>query len=195
MQSNVVEKTPDLFSGSGDHLVSEAFYLTDPEGNGVELYYDRDRSVWQWEDGLVKMDSLYIPLPEYINTHAMTSGAHDGMQLGHVHLKVGDIQQAKKFYIDIPRFYNYESYAIGIVHVDWRLPSSSWYEHVGKQWCKTPIGFTRFAHVRNSFAGTGKSGRAQRTVKEKQLFLFEEISRGILFKDPRTIAFMPVCRD
>ena len=39
---------PRSFTGSADHLVSEAFYFTDPEGNGIELYWDRPRSQWSW---------------------------------------------------------------------------------------------------------------------------------------------------
>src|SRR6188768_4077525 len=45
---SVARKHPNTFTGSSDHLVSKAFYFTDPEGNGVELYWDRDRSQWSW---------------------------------------------------------------------------------------------------------------------------------------------------
>lgn len=41
--------------GASDHLVSEAIYLADPDGNGIEIYADRDRSEWQWQDGQVRM--------------------------------------------------------------------------------------------------------------------------------------------
>src|SRR5699024_5029437 len=44
------------FVGSSDHLVSEAFYFADPEGNGIELYWDRPRESWQWTGGQVAMD-------------------------------------------------------------------------------------------------------------------------------------------
>ncbi len=179
----VVEKTPDLFSGSGDHLVSEAFYLTDPEGNGVELYYDRDRSVWQWEDGLVKMDSLYIPLPEYINTHAMTSGAHDGMQLGHVHLKVGDIQQAKKFYIDILGFtitsHMPSALFMSIGGYHHHLGMNTW-ESSGAKPRSDSLGLHTFEIV----LPAQENLDALKERLKKAAVSFEEISRGILFKDP-----------
>src|SRR4051794_40229455 len=45
---SVATRHPGTFTGSADHLVSQAFYFTDPEGNGVELYTDRDRSTWSW---------------------------------------------------------------------------------------------------------------------------------------------------
>jgi len=46
--------------GAGDHLVSESFYINDPEGNGIELYHDRDSTEWIWEDGKVKMGTLPV---------------------------------------------------------------------------------------------------------------------------------------
>ena len=92
------------FSGSADHLVSEAFYFTDPEGNGVELYFDKQRTVWQWENGNIKMASLYIDPASYIKEHHDTKGEVHDSTMGHVHLKVGDIPEAKKFYADVLGF-------------------------------------------------------------------------------------------
>src|SRR3954451_15454714 len=48
--------------GQGDHLVSEAMYLSDPDGNGIEVYRDRPRSEWEWNGDKVKMDSLPIDI-------------------------------------------------------------------------------------------------------------------------------------
>ncbi|RYF27332.1 MAG: hypothetical protein EOO17_06255 [Chloroflexi bacterium] len=94
---------PQTFTGTGDHLVSEAFYFNDPEGNGLELYYDRPQTSWQWQDGQIKMDTLYIDPVHYINTHASEkSGAQ--RKLGHVHLKIGDIQSAEEFYVKMLGF-------------------------------------------------------------------------------------------
>ena len=52
---SVAQHAPGTFTGSADHLVSEAFYATDPEGNGVELYWDRTRTEWSWTHGQVEM--------------------------------------------------------------------------------------------------------------------------------------------
>ena len=57
------------FVGSSDHLVSEAFYFTDPEGNGIELYWDRPRDQWTWSNGQVAMDSLYLDPNAYLSEH------------------------------------------------------------------------------------------------------------------------------
>lgn len=94
----ILKQTPRFFSGSADHLVSEAFYFTDPEGNGIELYYDRDRTSWEWENGQVKMASVYIDPAEYIRSHINSINQNAEITMGHFHLKVGDIQIAKVFY-------------------------------------------------------------------------------------------------
>jgi catechol 2,3-dioxygenase len=101
--SRILTYSPQSYTGSADHLVSEAFYFSDPEGNGVELYVDRDRSQWQWENNHVKMASIYIDPSEYIQRHSLTEN-HTYMNIGHIHLRVGDIPQAKKFYVDIVGF-------------------------------------------------------------------------------------------
>lgn len=96
-------QTPHLFSGTGDHLVSEAFYFNDPEGNGIELYYDRPADTWTWQNGHVLMDTLYIDPIEYVRSHASQTGQRD-RKLGHVHLRVGDITEARKFYVQLLGF-------------------------------------------------------------------------------------------
>jgi catechol 2,3-dioxygenase len=107
---SVASKAPGTFTGSADHLVSKAFYFTDPEGNGVELYWDRDRSQWSWTHGQVEMATLYLDpngfLGENLTERATASvEAADGSRLGtavvgHVHLSVGDVASARAFYVD-----------------------------------------------------------------------------------------------
>ena len=65
---------PELFEGPGDHLVSQAFYFHDPEGNGVELYWDRPRETWQWDENGVRMDTLFIDPNEFLMGHLGVSG-------------------------------------------------------------------------------------------------------------------------
>lgn len=101
---HIFTKWQGYFVGSADHLVSEAFYFTDPEGNGIELYFDKEKSLWQWEHGSVKMASLYIDPVSYIQTHHGKKDAKHLRVMGHVHLKVGDIAEAKQFYVDVLGF-------------------------------------------------------------------------------------------
>ena len=99
---------PSAFVGSADHLVSEAFYFTDPEGNGIELYYDKPRDLWNWDETAagreVRMASLALSPQEYFRNH-LTEGALAGLRsadagVGHVHLQVGSTDTAAAFYID-----------------------------------------------------------------------------------------------
>ncbi len=95
---------PRSFVGSSDHLVSEAFYFTDPEGNGIELYLDRPRETWTWTNGQVAMDTIALDPNAYLGDHLtaerLQSAAQDPAVVGHVHLQVGDTATARQFYAD-----------------------------------------------------------------------------------------------
>lgn len=104
---SMAERVPQTFTGSADHLVSEAFYFTDPEGNGLELYHDRPREEWTiLPGGGVQMASLALDpnafLQQWLTTDASTAG--DTAAIGHVHLQVGDIPSAKAFYVGVLGF-------------------------------------------------------------------------------------------
>ena len=105
---SVARNFPRSFTGSSDHLVSKALYFDDPEGNGVELYWDRPRDEWRWENGQVAMDTLYLDPNDFLRdnlTEAGLADAGDGAAaVGHVHLKVGDIATARGFYVDTVGF-------------------------------------------------------------------------------------------
>lgn len=96
-------------SGFADHLVSEAVYLDDPDGNGLELYRDRPRETWAWEDGgQVRMASEPLDvagiLAEAGDPDAPFGGMPAGTVIGHIHLRVGDIEQAEAFYSGVIGF-------------------------------------------------------------------------------------------
>jgi catechol 2,3-dioxygenase len=92
------------FTGSADHLVSKAFYFTDPEGNGVELYWDRARTEWSWAHGTIEMGTLALDpnqfLQENLTDEALANPLNGGATVGHVHLSVGDTETAREFYVD-----------------------------------------------------------------------------------------------
>lgn len=100
----VASRHPRSFVGSADHLVSKAFYLTDPEGNGIELYWDRDRTAWSWTHGRIDMDSLALDpnayLREHLDEEAVREASRRPASVGHVHLSVGDVDSARRFYVD-----------------------------------------------------------------------------------------------
>jgi catechol 2,3-dioxygenase len=94
--------------GQGDHVVSEALYLRDPDGHGIELYADRPRDTWQWTDGRVKMGGGPIDvrglLAEGERAGAPWAGLAAGTTVGHVHLQVGDLAAAEAFYHQVLGF-------------------------------------------------------------------------------------------
>ncbi len=101
--ARVAQSGRGYFTGSADHLVSEAFYFDDPEGNGVELYFDRPSTSWARDaSGRPLMDSLALNPQAFLDAHvteaelARPSGI---ASVGHVHLQVGDIPTAKAFYV------------------------------------------------------------------------------------------------
>jgi catechol 2,3-dioxygenase len=87
--------------GASDHLVSEALYLSDPEGNGIELYRDRPREEWPVRDGQLQMDTLPLDLDGVLSElrrEDAEAGMPPGTRMGHVHLNVGDLAAAEAFY-------------------------------------------------------------------------------------------------
>ncbi|BCP54644.1 glyoxalase/bleomycin resistance protein/dioxygenase [Kaistia sp. 32K] len=84
--------------GTADHLVSEAIYLTDPEGNGIEVYADRPAEAWAWDGDTIRMatDPLDVnAIVGELNSPAdRWQGAPEFLRIGHIHLRVGDARAA-----------------------------------------------------------------------------------------------------
>lgn len=97
-----VAKNRVPLSGFADHRVSESVYLDDPEGNGIEVYADRAPELWQWTSGSVTMATDNLDIDDLVKlTDSRVSNyakAPDGLRIGHVHLRVGDLEQADGFY-------------------------------------------------------------------------------------------------
>jgi catechol 2,3-dioxygenase len=94
--------------GASDHLVSEALYLADPEGNGIEIYRDRPRAEWRYDGAEVRMvtDPLDLDglLLELEGRDPPWTGLPKGTVIGHVHLRVAEISAAEHFYRDVLGF-------------------------------------------------------------------------------------------
>jgi catechol 2,3-dioxygenase len=89
-------------TGASDHLVSEALYTHDPEGNGIEIYRDRPREEWPERDGQLQMDTLPLDLDGLLSELRKgdgETGMPAGTRIGHVHLNVGDLAAAEEFYV------------------------------------------------------------------------------------------------
>ena len=115
--------TLGIHPGAADHLVSEALYLNDPDGLGIEVYADRPRASWQTRGRELAMDSL--PLDLHALARAGGEQSWTGMParttIGHVHLHVGDITQADAFYHT----------ALGFDRVVWSYPGALFFSAGG----------------------------------------------------------------
>jgi catechol 2,3-dioxygenase len=85
--------------GAADHYVSEAIYLTDPDGNGIEVYRDRPSSEWTWKNGLVDMATEQLDAKGILaESDAEWTGLPSDTVMGHIHLHVADLKKAEEFY-------------------------------------------------------------------------------------------------
>jgi len=116
-------------AGMSDHLVSEAIYLTDPDGLGIEVYADRPRSAWRQQDGELMMATDSLDVPDLLRAAGSErwSGMPAGSRMGHVHLFVGDLERAAAFY----------HAGLGLDKVVWSYPGAlflsagGYHHHVG----------------------------------------------------------------
>lgn len=93
--------------GQGDHLVSEALYFNDPDGNGIEIYADRPRDTWQKDSGgeyIMTTDTVDVDSLLTLSESAEWNGLPAGTRIGHVHFHVGDLQKAEQFYTQVLGF-------------------------------------------------------------------------------------------
>jgi catechol 2,3-dioxygenase len=106
----------DAPMGASDHLVSEALYLHDPDGLGIEVYADRARSTWQRQGGELVMDTRPLDIEGVVAAGGDLpwTGMPAGTVVGHVHLHVGNLDAAAKFYRD----------ALGLDLTVWSYPGA-----------------------------------------------------------------------
>ena len=103
-------------AGAADHHVSEAVYLRDPDGLGIEVYADRPRSVWETNGQELRMETLPLDTAAVVAASGDDpwEGMPEGTTMGHVHLHVGDLGQASAFYHD----------ALGLDKTVWSYPGA-----------------------------------------------------------------------
>jgi catechol 2,3-dioxygenase len=105
-----------MHAGMSDHFVSEAVYIDDPDGLGIEVYADRPRSAWKHENRQLTMSTLPLDAQALVKAagDAPWTGLPNGTVIGHVHLFVGDIDRAADFYHDL----------VGFDKVVWNYPGA-----------------------------------------------------------------------
>jgi len=110
-------------AGAADHLVSEALYLTDPDGLGIEVYCDRTRDTWRHAGRELAMasDPLDLAAVAAAGRTAPWTGVPAGTTIGHMHLHVGDIDEARRFYHE----------ALGLDVTVWSYPGALFFSAGG----------------------------------------------------------------
>jgi catechol 2,3-dioxygenase len=127
-----------LHAGMSDHAVSEAVYLTDPDGLGIEVYADRPRDAWRYDEQQLHMATDHLDVEDLVRSARgeRWTGMPPGTVLGHIHLYVDDIDEAEAFYHD----------ALGFDKVVWSYPGAlflsagGYHHHLGTNtWAKGAV--------------------------------------------------------
>jgi len=174
--------------GVADHLVSEALYLADPDGNGIELYRDRPREEWVYEGGQIRMTTEALDveglLAELEGPEESPQGIAPGTVMGHVHLRVSDLAAAEAFYRDVLGFDVTTHYGRAASF----LSRNGYHHHIGLNTWESlgappppagALGLRRFAlHL-----PAGEVSRARSAAEERGLSV-EVKPEGLLLRDP-----------
>jgi catechol 2,3-dioxygenase len=106
----------EVHAGMSDHFVSEAIYLSDPDGLGIEVYADRPRDAWRYDEWQLYMTTNPLDVNDLVKAASgqRWTGMPAGTVLGHVHLYVDDIAKAETFYHE----------ALGFDKVVWSYPGA-----------------------------------------------------------------------
>lgn len=123
--------TETVMQGAADHGVSEALYLADEDGNGIEIYRDRPRPEWPLVNGQLQMGADPIDFDELLaageNAPHTGAGLVEGTVIGHIHLHVSRLADAQRFYVDVIGFELMQRYGPSALFVS----AGGYHHHVG----------------------------------------------------------------
>jgi catechol 2,3-dioxygenase len=117
-------------TGMSDHFVSEAIYLRDPDGHGIEVYWDRPRALWEGQVAQ-RLTTAPLDVHDLVRGVDTTAGLPDDTVMGHVHLRVADVPSARAFYVDELGFeemavYGREATFLGMGGYHHHLGANTW---------------------------------------------------------------------
>jgi catechol 2,3-dioxygenase len=168
--------------GASDHGVSEAFYLRDPEGNGIELYRDRPRDAWPFGPSGIEMGTAPLDVDRLLAEAEGSGPLSPATRFGHIHLHVGDLTQGERFYagamgLDVTQ----RSYPGALF-----LSAGGYHHHVGlNTWARgrrSPDGATGL--IRYAWAIPAGTLDSLRSHLGEHGVPFEDSARGITVTDP-----------
>jgi len=175
-----------LRAGMSDHFVSEAVYIDDPDGLGIEIYADRPRASWRHSERQLTMATEPLDVPSVVaEAHGRPwTGMPPGTVVGHVHLYVGDIEQAAAFYHDV----------VGFDKIVWNYPGAlfmsagGYHHHLGTNiWAaKSPPATDADARLLEweiVVPSVTDVEAVRRSVESANVLLTSE-SNGVVVRDP-----------
>ena len=184
-------ETDTVMQGAADHGVSEALYLADPDGNGIEVYRDRPRTQWPYVGTALRMgaDPLDLEgiLAESIHDDA---GLAPGTIVGHVHLHVSRLAEAEHFYVNILGFELMQRYGPSALFVS----AGGYHHHFGlNTWAGVgapppPPGALGLDHVVVRLTASGLGAVVERLAAAK--VPFDSTDGGALVRDPARNAIL-----
>jgi catechol 2,3-dioxygenase len=185
---NLIDTGTEL-QGGADHLVSEALYIADPDGNGIEIYRDRPRDEWQYENGQIKMATDPLDYQGILETANGSNGYWDGLEsstrLGHMHLHVAQLDEATDFYEKVLGFDFLLSY-MGSASF---LSAGGYHHHIGlNTWngvgaAPPPPDAAGLRYFSVNLVGTAEREKLVARLDHAG-WPFEERSSGIFVRDP-----------
>jgi catechol 2,3-dioxygenase len=122
-------ETGTVMQGAADHGVSEALYLADVDGNGIEIYRDRPRAEWPFVQGQLRMGADPLDFDELRSAADDAAGSQLAREttIGHVHLHVSALDEAQRFYVDVLGFELMQRYGPSALFVS----AGGYHHHIG----------------------------------------------------------------
>lgn len=178
--------TDTVMQGTADHGVSEALYLADPDGNGIEVYRDRPREQWPYAGGTLRMGADPLDVEAILSERAGddSAGLAQATTIGHVHLHVSRLAEAERFYVDVLGFELMQRYGPSALFV----AAGGYHHHFGlNTWAGVgapppPPGALGLHHVVVRITAQGALAVVERL--RAAAVPFESTAEGTLIHDP-----------
>ena len=179
-------ETDTLMQGAADHGVSEALYLADVDGNGIEIYRDRPRGEWPFVNGQLRMGADPIDFNDLASA-ASSSGAGLAREtvIGHVHLHVSRLDEAQRFYVDILGFELMQRYGPSALFVS----AGGYHHHIGlNTWAgvgapPAPPGAIGLRHFDVMLSDESARSAVEERLRAADVPI-ERTDEGLLVRDP-----------
>src|SRR2546426_268595 len=190
-------ETDTVLQGVADHGVSEALYLADPDGNGIEVYRDRPRAEWPIVNGRLQMGADPLDLDRIFaeDSGGDGHGLAPGTVIGHVHLHVSRLADAERFYVDVLGFELMQRYGPSALFVS----AGGYHHHIGlNTWARVgapppPPGAIGVKHFDVQLPNADAVAAVFDRIRAANIPV-ESVDGGFLVRDPakNAIRFMPL---